>query len=76
MRRANHCCLVVVSLLAALGFLDGRTPRQSTLQRLFRRLDGDALAAALTAYIAPFAIPAVPAVSAARIDPLRALKTE
>ena len=40
-------------LLAALGFPPGRTPCQSTLQRLFRHLDGDALAAALSACFAP-----------------------
>jgi predicted transposase YbfD/YdcC len=44
-------------LLAALGFPDGRTPCQSTLQRLFRRLDGRALAAALAAHVAPLAAP-------------------
>lgn len=43
------------SLLAALGFADGRTPCQSTLQRLFRRLDGGGLAATLTAHVAPLA---------------------
>ena len=49
------------SLLAALGFADGRTPCQSTLQRLFRHLDGRALAAALAAHVAPLAAPAIPA---------------
>lgn len=44
-------------LLAALGFPAGHTPRQSTLQRLFRRLDGDALAATLAAHVAPAAAP-------------------
>lgn len=43
------------SLLAALGFPTDRTPCQSTLQRLFRRLDGTALAAAMTAHVAPVA---------------------
>src|SRR5688572_548669 len=55
---ANHCSVLAIAewgarqeraLLATLGFPDGRTPCQSTLHRLFRRLDGDALAAALTA---------------------------
>jgi predicted transposase YbfD/YdcC len=46
------------ALLAALGFADGRTPCQSTLQRLFRQLDGDALAARLSACFAPGAAPA------------------
>jgi predicted transposase YbfD/YdcC len=39
-------------LLQDLGFADGVTPRQSTLQRLFRRLDADALSQALTTYFA------------------------
>lgn len=46
------------TLLTALGFPSERTPCQSTLQRLFRQLDGDALAAALAAHIAPTAVPA------------------
>jgi len=44
-------------LLTALGFPDGRTPCQSPLQRLFRHLDGDALATMLAARIAPHAMP-------------------
>ncbi len=43
--------------LAALGFPTPRTPCQSTLQRLFRRLDGHALAARLTVCFAPSAQP-------------------
>src|SRR5215212_11619868 len=55
---ANHHSVLAIAewgarqapaMLAALGFPTTRTPCQSTLQRLFRRLDGDALAAALTA---------------------------
>ena len=45
------------ALLTALGFPTARTPCQSTLQRLFRQLDGDALAAALAIHIAPAAAP-------------------
>ena len=45
------------AVLAALGFADGRTPCQSTLQRLFRQLDGDALAGRLSACFAPGAAP-------------------
>jgi predicted transposase YbfD/YdcC len=45
-------------LLAWLGFPEGRTPCQSTVQRLFRKLDGHALAAALGAHFAPAAAPA------------------
>lgn len=39
-------------LLEQLGFPDGRTPCQSTLQRLFAKLDGQALATALSAAFA------------------------
>ena len=45
------------SLLASLGFPTDRTPCQSTVQRLLRRLDGDALAAALTTHVAPATAP-------------------
>ena len=47
-------------LLRTLGFPDGRTPCQSTLQRLFSKLDGTALSTALSAHFAPAVIP-VPA---------------
>lgn len=66
---ANHLSVLAIAewgagqarpLLAALGFPDGRTPCQSTLQRLFRRLGGGGLAAALTAHLAPAAEPAAP----------------
>jgi predicted transposase YbfD/YdcC len=40
------------ALLASLGFPTDRTPCQSTVQRLFRQLDGDALAATLGAHVA------------------------
>jgi predicted transposase YbfD/YdcC len=43
---------------AALGFPPGRTPCQSTLQRLFRQLDADALSGHLAACFAPAAAPA------------------
>lgn len=45
-------------LLRTLGFPDGRTPCQSTLQRLFAKLAGHALAAARGAHFAPPAAPA------------------
>jgi hypothetical protein len=45
-------------LLAWLGFPEGRTPCQSTVQRLFRKLDGHALAGALSAHFAPAVAPA------------------
>lgn len=64
---ANHRSVLAIAewgarqapeLLTSLGFPPGRTPCQSTVQRLFRQLDGDALAAALAAQIAPAAAPA------------------
>ena len=56
---ANHRSVLAIAewgarqdrvMLAALGFPEGRTPCQSTLQRLFRHLDGDALAATLAGW--------------------------
>ncbi len=44
-------------LLRTLGFLAGRSPCQSTLQRLFAKLDGQALSLALSAHFAPVAVP-------------------
>lgn len=46
------------SLLACLGFTSGQTPCQSTLQRLFGKLDPQALTTALTAAFAPTVAPA------------------
>lgn len=63
---ANHRSVLAIAewgarqrgeVLAALGFPDDRTPCQSTLQRLFRQLDGVTLAATLTAWLAPTAAP-------------------
>jgi len=48
-------------LLRTLGFPDGRSPCQSTLHRVFGKLNGHALAAALSAHFAPAAIPVPPA---------------
>jgi predicted transposase YbfD/YdcC len=44
-----------VDVLARLGFTAGQTPCQSTLQRLFVRLDVDALSRTLTAHFTPSA---------------------
>lgn len=44
-------------VLRALGFPEGRTPCQSTVQRLFHKLDGYALSMALSRHFAPAAIP-------------------
>lgn len=44
-------------VLAPLGFAAGRTPCQSTLQRLFARLDADRLIDALAAHFQPGAAP-------------------
>ena len=66
---ANHLSVLAIAewgqrqsaeLLDSLGFADGRTPCQSTLQRLFRQLDGDALSATLTACFAASAAPPDP----------------
>lgn len=66
---ANHLSVLAIAewgarqspdLLRSLGFPDGRTPCQSTLQRLFSKLDGQALAVALGAHVAPAVIPVSP----------------
>jgi predicted transposase YbfD/YdcC len=54
--------------LRALGFAAGRTPCQSTLQRLFCKLDGQALAAALSAHFAPVAVPALAGSQGVAVD--------
>jgi predicted transposase YbfD/YdcC len=63
---ANHLSVLAIAqwgtrqtaeCLRRLGFPAGRTPCQSTLQRLFRKLDGQALAEALSAHFAPVAVP-------------------
>jgi predicted transposase YbfD/YdcC len=64
---ANHLSVLAIAewgarqeatTLAALGFADGRTPCQSTLQRLFRQLNGQAVAETLTACFSASAGPA------------------
>lgn len=59
---ANHLSVLAMAewgarqspeLVRTLGFPAGRTPCQSTLQRLFSKLDGHALSAALSAHFAP-----------------------
>lgn len=69
---ANHLSVLAMAewgarqdaaTLAALGFSMARTPCQSTLQRLFRQLDGHALAARLSACFGPSAVP-VPSATA------------
>lgn len=59
---ANHLSVLAIAqwgkrqspaVLTALGFPDDITPHQTTLQRLFRKLDPLPLAVALTAYFAP-----------------------
>lgn len=63
---ANHLSVLAIAewgarqdaaTLAALGFPTAQTPCQSTLQRLFRQLDGYALATRLTTCFAPSAPP-------------------
>lgn len=72
---SNHLSILAIAqwgkrqspaTLAALGFLEGITPHQSTLHRLFRKLDPLPLAAALTAHFAP-----APAGAAAADAPAR-----
>jgi predicted transposase YbfD/YdcC len=67
---ANHRSVLAIAewgarqaapMLSALGFPTARTPCQSTLQRLFRQLDGHALAETLTACFGPSAVAAPPA---------------
>ena len=76
---ANHLSVLAIaewgarqatSTVAALGFPGGRTPCQSTLQRLFRHLDGDAVSAVLSACFAPGAAVArsAPAAQGVAID--------
>lgn len=64
---ANHLSVLAIAewgarqeatMLTALGFPAGRTPCQSTLQRLFRQLDGDAVSATLSTCFGPSATPA------------------
>jgi DDE_Tnp_1-associated len=59
---SNHLSVLAIAewgacqapeLRRTLGVADGRTPCQTTLQRLFSKLDGHALAAALSAHFAP-----------------------
>ncbi len=59
---ANHLSVLAIAqwgkrqsrdVLVALGFPDGVTPHQTTVQRLFRKLDPLPLAVALTACFAP-----------------------
>jgi predicted transposase YbfD/YdcC len=61
---ANHTSILAIAewgqrqaadVLAQLGLPDGRSPWQSTLQRVFAQLDGRQLATVLTAHFAPLA---------------------
>jgi predicted transposase YbfD/YdcC len=67
---SNHLSLLAIAqwgrrqsptVLAALGFMDDRTPHQSTLHRLFRHLDPLPFAAALTTCFAPMPMGEPPA---------------
>lgn len=66
---SNHLSVLAIAqwgkrqspaLLAALGFPNGVTPHQTTVQRLFRALDPLPLAAVLTEYFAPAPSPERP----------------
>lgn len=59
---SNHLSVLAIAewgsrqhpdLLRALGFRDGVTPNQSTIQRLFAKLDPDSLSPALERYFRP-----------------------
>lgn len=74
---ANHLSVLAIAewgarqdaaTLAALGFPTAQTPCQSTLQRLFRHLDGSALAATVTTCFAASAPPAALDSSGSAID--------
>lgn len=74
---ANHRSVLAIaewgadqaaSLLAQLGFPTAHTPCQSTLQRLFAKLDGDALSAVLATVATPHAEPAPDALQGVAID--------
>lgn len=63
---ANHLSVLAIAewgerqspdLLRTLGFSTGRSPCQSTLQRLFSKLDSAALSTTLSGHFAPPAIP-------------------
>lgn len=67
---ANHRSVLAIAewgarqdptMLAALGFPTGCTPCQSTLHRLFRQLDGDALSATLAGWFGPQVTPSTTA---------------
>jgi len=76
---ANHLSVLAIAewgarqspeLLRALGFAEGRAPCQSTLQRLFCKLDGRKLSAALSAHFAPalIAVPLTPPLQGVAVD--------
>jgi predicted transposase YbfD/YdcC len=56
------------ALLAALGFPGGKTPGQSTRQRLFAKLDADAVASLRTATVAAVAQPGEAGLKGVAID--------
>lgn len=55
-------------LLTALGFANGKTPCQSTVQRLFAKLHGDAVATALATLFGPVTGPGDDVVQGVAID--------
>jgi predicted transposase YbfD/YdcC len=74
---ANHLSVLAIAEwgarqppehLRTLGFGQGRTPCQSTLQRLFCQLDGTALAQVLTQWFAPRAQPSADGLQGVAID--------
>lgn len=74
---ANHHSVLAIAewgadqddvTVTALGFPTDATPCQSTLQRLFAKLDGDGLATILTTCFAPTTTPASDALQGVAID--------
>ena len=76
---ANHLSVLAIAewgarqspaLLRTLGFPAGRTPCQSTLQRVFSKREGHALSAALGAHFAPtvLALPAEDSAQGVAVD--------
>ncbi len=74
---ANHLSMLAISewaarqettLLKALGFPDAQTPCQSTLQRLFAKLDGIALGHILATAVTPGALPGEAGLQGVAID--------
>jgi predicted transposase YbfD/YdcC len=65
---AEWGALQAPAMRTALGFPTVHAPCQTTLHRVFRRLDGEALAAVLRTHIAPTACPSSPELQGVALD--------